>query len=444
MRLGWGTRMTGEVVGLEEVVLEPPAALTLDKRRFGLFLFGGALMLLINFGDPAVGVISVPVSFFLKDRLHLSAHDSAVFKIWVGLPLFFSFVFGFLRDRWSPFGTGDRGNLMLFGVVTAAIYAGLAFLTPTYAVLMAGMLLATAVFQVVLGAGSGLIAGIGQDRAMAGQMSTLLGIAVTAPALMSYLAGGALSDYLDGKGANAAALTMFLTAAGLLLAVAVLAAFRPRALFSGAAIAKPDTHFFQDIGRLLKHWPVYPVILIQILWQFSPGSGTVLQYHMSNALHATDFEWGAWNAVFLGSFVPMFVGYGFLCQRFALSRLLWVGFGLAVFQMVPLLFVHSAVGAIIAACPMGIIGGVAQAALTDLAIRSCPKGLQGTMMLLFGASIYYIAARFGDLLGTEIYDHHGGFFPAVWLTIIIYALILPALLLVPKHLIATRDGQALQ
>ncbi|HEX3916169.1 MAG TPA: MFS transporter [Caulobacteraceae bacterium] len=436
--------MTGEVVGLEEVVLSPPSApAAFDKNRFGLFLFGGALMLLINFGDPAVGVINIPLSFFLKDRLHLQAHEQAMFRIWIAIPLFASFVFGFLRDRWSPFGAGDRGHLMLFGVATALVYASAALLTPSYAVLMTVMLLATAVFQMVLGAGSGLLASIGQQRAMAGQMSILFGIAATLPQLISNLAGGALSDFLEGQGATPAAQVIFLIAAALLAAIAFLAFLRPRALFNAAPNERSDSHFFQDIARLLKHWPVYPVIMIQVLWQFSPGSGTVLQYHMSNALHASDFEWGAWNAVFLGSFVPVFVGYGFLCQRFELSKLLWVGFGLAVFQMVPLLFVHSAVGAIIAACPMGIIGGIAQAALTDLAIRSCPKGLQGTMMLLFGTSIYYIAARFGDLLGTEIYDHHGGFFPAVWLTIIIYALILPLLFLVPKRLIATRDGEAL-
>jgi len=33
---------------------------------------------------------------------------------------------------------------------------------------------------------------------------------------------------------------------------------------------------------------------------------------------------------------------------------------------------------------------------------------------------------------------------AVWATIAIYALILPVLLLVPKRLIATRDGEALE
>jgi MFS family permease len=184
--------------------------------------------------------------------------------------------------------------------------------------------------------------------------------------------------------------------------------------------------------------------MIQILWQFGPAAGIVLQYHLSDDLHGTDFQWGLWNAVFLGSFVPVFVAYGFLCQRFNLGRLLWVGFGLAVFQTAPLLFVGSANGAIIAAVPMGLIGGLGQAALTDLAIRSAPRGLQGTMMLLFGTSIFYVSTRFGNILGANIYAHAGGFTVAVWATIVVYALILPVLLLVPKRLIATRDGEALE
>jgi hypothetical protein len=408
----------------------------------GLFLFGGLLMLLINVGDPAVGLINIPVSFFLKNRLHLAAHEQAMFRLWIGAPLFVSFVFGFLRDRWSPFGAGDRGHLMLFGTLTAAIYAVVAFLPPIYGVLLAGMLVATAAFQVVAGAASGLLSTIGQQQAMAGRVSVLLGVAATAPALASNFAGGALSQFLEGQGAIAAARILFLVAAAVMLAVASVGLFRPRALFA-TKIERPTTHFFDDIRRLARHWPIYPVVMIQLLWQFGPAIGTVLQYHLTNTLHGTDFEWAAWNAVFLGSMVPVYVAYGFLCQRFELRWLLWAGFGLAVFQVTPLLFVHTAIGAVIAAAPIGIIGGLAQAAIVDLAIRSCPKGLQGTMMMLFGSSIYFISVRFGDLLGTEIYDHWGGFNVAVWATVGIYALILPIILLVPKHLISTRDGEAL-
>jgi hypothetical protein len=438
--------MADEALNVEQaLVVEIGAApLIVDQRRLGLFLFGGLLMLLINVGDPAVGLVSIPVSFFLKNKLHMSADQQAYFRLWTGVPLYLSLAFGFLRDRWSPFGGGDRAHLIVFGLATALTYGVMAFLPPSYAVWMAGIIVATAIFQIVLGAGTGLISTVGQQQAMAGRMGVLLSIAVVGPQVVSYLAGGALSDFLEGRGADTAARILFLTAAGILVAVAVMAMIRPRSLFDAAVVEKPTSHFLEDIARLARHWPIYPVVMIQILWQFAPGAGVVLQYHMSDALHGSDFQWAAWNAVFLGSFVPVFVAYGFLCQRFKLSRLLWVGFGLAVFQMVPLLFVTSAAGAIWAAIPMGVIGGLGQAALTDLAIRSCPARLQGTMMLLFGTSIYWIAVRFGDVLGTQIYAHWGGFDVAVWATIVIYALILPVLLLVPKQLIATRDGEALE
>src|SRR5271154_1189649 len=111
--------MTAEVVItgtiIEEIVVAPEPTVISAGDRFGLFLFGGALLLLINFSDPSLGLINIPVSFFLKNRLHLQANQLAVFKLWVGVPLFLAFMFGFLRDRWSPFGLGDRGHLMVFG-----------------------------------------------------------------------------------------------------------------------------------------------------------------------------------------------------------------------------------------------------------------------------------------------------------------------------------------
>jgi MFS family permease len=436
--------MADDVVTLDEVIVEAPAQGISDKDRRRLFLFGGALMLLISFSDPSVGLTSIPVSFFLKNRLHLAAHDLALFRVITGVPLFLSFVFGFVRDRWSAMGRSDSGLLILFGTATALVYAVLTFLSPTYGVLLWGLVVATSAFQLVLSAAAGLLSTIGQQRAMAGQVGALMNIASTAPVIASALLGGLLSDYLEGRGSISAARTLFLIAAGLLLGVALVGVLRPRALFGVARAQGESSHFFQDVVRLLRHRPIYPILLLQVLWQFSPAFGVVLQYHMANDLHGTDFQWGLWNALFFGSFVPVFVGYGFLCQRFPLKGLLWFGFILATLQAAPLLVVHTAVGALIAAVPMAIIGGLAQGALTDLAIRACPSRLQGTMMMLFATSFYAVGWRIGDLIGSDLYDHHGGFYTTVWAQMLIYLLILPVLLMVPRHLLSTRDGEALE
>jgi hypothetical protein len=46
----------------------------------------------------------------------------------------------------------------------------------------------------------------------------------------------------------------------------------------------------------------------------------------------------------------------------------------------------------------------------------------------------------GDVPGTHLYDYYGGFPACVIAITVVYALILPTLLLVPKSLIATADG----
>ena len=203
----------------------------------------------------------------------------------------------------------------------------------------------------------------------------------------------------------------------------------------------PATLPLDDVKRLMRHWPIYPALLIWLLWNFAPGSATPLQYYLQNSLHAEDAQWGQWNAIFGISFIPTFMLFGLLCQNFPLKTLLLWGTVAAIPQMVPLLFIHTMTQALIAAVPIGLMGGLATGAYLDLIIRSCPRGLQGTTLMM-SSSLYFVVVRFGDILGTSLYDRYGGFTVCVIAITFVYGLILPALLLVPKHLIATADGQS--
>ncbi|HEY5070430.1 MAG TPA: MFS transporter [Caulobacteraceae bacterium] len=422
--------------------VEAPTLLpTSDRVR--IFLYAGLLLLLVNFAAPSNGLIGLPVTFFLKNRLHLAAHELALFNLWIGIPTYLAFVFGFVRDRWSPFRAGDRGHLAVFGCVTAVLYATIAFTSPTYVVLLAGLLMVTASIQMVASAANGLVSTIGQQHAMAGQSSTAFNIALSLPVLAAALLGGMLSGFLEGRDATTAARILFLVAALLMAAIALFGASGPRRLFDAA---RPEhsgkASIAADIGRLFAHRPVYPALLIEILWWFIPATGTALTYHLANTLHASDAQVGEFYAIFYGLFAPTFVLYGFLCQRVRLSRLLFWGTIVGIPAPLVLLPVHSVTGAFLAAIPLGLTGGVAQAAFMDLAIRSCPKGLRGTMMMLV-VTMTAVALSFGNLWGTNLYDHHGGFLTLVVASVITSAAILPVLLLVPRHLIATADGQRL-
>lgn len=421
-------------------VIIAPTILSHSVRQ-RIFFYLGALTVLLAFGGPFGGLIDIPISFFLKNKLHLKAHEVAEFRLVSSIPVYLSFVFGFIRDTWNPFGMGDRGFIFLFGTISAALYVFFSFTPITYWTLLVAIVLLTTSGLFVTSALNGLASMIGQQHAMSGQISAVLNIFASIPTVAAPLIGGTLSDLLEGRNAEQAARILFLVGAAITAAVTVCAAWKPKSVFDNIRTERrPAAHPLKDLKRLVHHWPVYPALLICLLWNFAPGSDTPLQYYLQNTLHAKDAQWGQWNAILGASSIPTFMLFSFLCQKLPLKTLLLWGTVVAVPQMVPLLFIHSVSGALIAAVPIGLMGGVATAAYLDLLIRSCPRGLQGTTLMMAG-SLYWIATRFGDVLGTTLYDYYGGFAACVVAITVVYALILPTLLLVPKRLIATADGQ---
>ena len=134
--------------------------------------------------------------------------------------------------------------------------------------------------------------------------------------------------------------------------------------------------------------------------------------------------------------------YGFICKRVSLRKLLWWGTIITVPQMIPLALIDSPNQALVLAVPIGIMGSIAVAAYYDLAMRSCPPGLQGTLMMMVDG-VYQLAQRASDVLGTKIYTASPahGFLYCALATTAVYALILPVLLLIPKEVIVTADGE---
>jgi MFS family permease len=410
--------------------------------RWRIVLYLGALIVLLAFGSPVGGLIDIPISFLLKNTLHLSAPEVARFRLIAAIPLYLSGLFGFARDIFNPLGMGDRGFLVLFGAASAALYVIFAFVPATQVTLLAAVVLLTASFLFVSSAQHGLAATIGQQHLMSGQISAAWSTFGSLPGVAALLIGGSLSDALEGRDANEVARILFLLGATVMALVAVYGVLKPAAVFDNLRDERAmAAHPLEDVKRLVRHRPVYPALLIWLLWNFAPGSATPLQYYLQNTLHAADAQWGQWNAMFAASFIPTFLLYGWLCRKVALRTLLLWGTVVAVPQMVPLLFIRSIEGALIAAVPMGLMGGVASAAYLDLIIRSSPKALQGTTLMISGA-LYFVAARFGDVLGTHLYAQYGGFAVCVVAITAVYALILPTLLLVPRALVAGADGDA--
>jgi hypothetical protein len=413
-----------------------------ERRK--ILIYAGVMIVALSFINPSVGLFTIPLSFVLKNKLHLSANGLAAFGLLAAIPGYLSFLFGVARDFWSPFGKGDRGYFIVFGGSAAVILWGLAFVNVSEPMLLGCALVMTITFLFMWGAWNGLASTIGQKHEMSGQISAVWNFGSTTSIMAALAAGGALSEALEAQTANIAIRILFLIAAVLMAAIAALGLWKPRAVFANLSAHREQRRdFVADIMRLARHWPIYPALAAWLLWNFSPGTTTVLQYYMSNTLHGTDMQWGYYNAISTGAAVPAFALFGYLSRKYPLSTLLWWGTLIGVPQMIPLMFVHSANGALIAAIGVGLLGGIATAAYMDLLIRACPKGLEGTMMML-SWSMYALAVNVGNFWGTNIYEYHGGFVACVAATTLVYALIIPVILVVPKSLVSGADAEVVR
>jgi predicted MFS family arabinose efflux permease len=401
-----------------------------------IFFYFGALTLLIYLVAPEY-LLDIPTTYMLKNRLHATAPEVSLFRLLTGVPMYIAFLFGLARDLWSPFQRRDRGFFLLFAPVTAAVFVWMALSPVSYGVLLIGMILAMTSFRFILAAYQGLIALIGQEELMSGRLSTLSSTFYQIALILAAFASGIISENLSPR-------QTFFLMAGLASLIGLFGLWKPRAVL-GHAYDRPQakgSDFRGDIERLVRHRAVYPAVLINFLWWFNPGLFTPVQFFLTNQLHANDAAYSNFLGVFAISFIPTYLLYGYLCTKFPPNKLLWWGTLVAVPQMVPLAFVHSGAGALLMAIPMGLMGGLANAAYFDLTMRSCPAGLQGTLTMLVSAGIM-LAARGSDLLGAKIYSGSPahGFLYCVIATTLVYALILPVIRLIPKELIATADGE---
>jgi len=410
-------------------------AQTDPPRTRPIYLYFTSLSLLVYLLAPE-WFLDIPTTYMLKNHLHATAPQVSTFRLLTGIPLYVAFLFGLVRDLWNPFGWRDRGYLLIFAPITAAVFIWMAFSPLSYSMLLIGVILAMATFRFILAAFQGLIALIGQETLMTGRLSTLASSCYQVAIIAAALISGAISENLTPPQ------TFFLMAA-LMLLIGAFGFWKPSAVF-GHAYEKPQakgSDFRGDVRRLLRHRAIYPAVLITFLWWFNPGLNTPVQFYLTNQLHASDAAYSNFLGVFAISFIPTYLLYGYLCTKMTASRLLWWSTLIAVPQMVPLLFVHSGATALIFAVPMGLMGGMATAAYFDLSVRSCPPGLHGTLMMLVSGG-WMLGMRGGDLLGARLYaSSEHGFLYCVIATTVVYALILPVILWIPKDVIATTDGQ---
>jgi MFS family permease len=413
---------------------EPPPAGDTPAMQLEVLAYFSILNLAIGLGSP-LGIASIPITYFLKDTLHLTPVRLAIFLAIASIPVCGGFAFGFIRDRWRNARWGDRQYLFACAIFAAGAYLWLATSPIDYYKLLSIVVVIVTVYVMIFASAQALMTGVAQAHGMTGRLSVVFSFGYFTPAVISALAGGWLVAHASVRGT-------FLIAGGVTLVIVIQAFWRLEAADEFESSSTPRENGFTAIRRLIRHRPLWPAAAIYFLWNFSPGWGTPMFYHLTEHVRISSELFGTFTALQSLFFLPTSLLYGYLCTREPLSRMLWWGTIVAILQGPIMFLALGPTSTIIVAILYGLFGGFATAAYIDLIMRSCPKGLEGTAMMVANTSMFALAGNAGNLLGSWIYSN-GGFASAVIITTLATALIVPLLRAVPPHLTSTRDGEPL-
>ena len=115
------------------------------KMQWEVLAYFAVLNIAIGLGSP-LGIAAIPITYFLKDNLHLTPVQLAVFLAVGTAPVCIGFVFGFIRDRWRSARWGDRHYLLVCAIAAAAVYLWIATSTIDYFKLLSLVLIVVTVY----------------------------------------------------------------------------------------------------------------------------------------------------------------------------------------------------------------------------------------------------------------------------------------------------------
>ena len=401
-------------------------------ERRAIVLAFGVMMLTVGLAEP-FGIVNVPILYMLKDDLGLRPSSVAIFEAIVLAPVYLGFLFGFLRDRWQPFGLGDRAYILMAAPLAMCGYALLAALEMSYATLLGVAFVVMIAFQFITTAVQASLTVVAQRHARTGGRSAIGEIVEVAPKIIALGAGGWLVAYVSPS-------MTFAIAAALTAAIALQALWGPQAIFARLeATSTASEGPWAALRRLMRHPPLWPTIGILFLWNFAPGWETPLFYYLSEGVGISSQAFGLCKAINLGAIAVTALLYGYMCERYALKRLLIWAVAINTLPGLLFLLIYDASGAVAVSAIVGLACGLGNVAVFDLLLRSCPKDLEGTATML-GLAALTAADVAGDLFGSYTFEQ-GGFLPCLVLDALATVLILPLLQRLPVSVLNSREGE---
>jgi len=385
---------------MNDQAFAPTTALIPDKdKTVSNLLIFFALVYVVEGLGQVVGLISQPLTYFLKEVHGWTPLQVTAFMTVFNVPWIIKPVYGLVSDFVPLFGYRRKSYLILANVAATAGYfwvtrltapadLGIALLITAYAMAISSTLC------------GGVLVESGQKHQKCGKFVNQQWLWYNVAAMSAAILGGLLVQYLAPASAlhTAAAIVAvapFAVVIGTLFLIqekkAAVNVEGMKATFAGLASAFQRRH-------------LWIVAVFIFLYYFSPGLSTPLYYHMTDDLKFSQAYIGILGSIGAAGWVTGALLYRRLFDGMSLKNLLNLSIALGTLSAATfLLFWNEAAAAIISFCA-GFSAMVATVATLTLAADYCPRRAEGFSFAVL-MSIINLSTTLADNVGSALYTH---------------------------------------
>ncbi len=361
-------------------------------------LFFAIVYVVEGVGQAKVGVVWQPLNYYLKQSFGWTPVQISLSLAILDLPWVIKPVFGLISDFVPLLGYRRRAYLLLANVAAVIAYAWVA-MAGTPARLVFALLLtsfAMAIASTICGA---LLVENGQQHRATGRFVTQQWLWFNVATMASAIGGGELIAWLSPAGALR---TAALVAAGLPLAAAlatVLLVDEARAATDLAALRRS----FAGLLAALRSRRLYLIGAFLFLYNFSPGFGTPLYFHLTDRLHFPQAYIGTLTAIGSAGWIAGALLHRRFLERLSARALLNLSIAGGTLATLAFLLLQGEASAAAVYFLNGVAGMIANVATLTLAADHCPPRAEG---FVFAAllSVTNLATPLADNVGSFMFE----------------------------------------
>jgi MFS family permease len=373
---------------------------TATKRLISHLLWFFALVYIVEgLGQVAGGLISQPLTYYLKQVHGWTPVQVTAFLTLFNLPWVIKPVYGLVSDFIPLFGYRRKSYLLIANVAAiAGFFWATQIETPSvlvFALMMTAY--AMAISSTLCGA---VLVQNGQKLQQSGRFVNQQWLWSNIAAMAAAIIGGQLVQHLPPgtalhAGAAIVGVTPLLVIFGTLL-------FVPEPKVAINLQGMKDT--LEGLLAAFKRRELWIIAVFVFLYYFSPGFATPLYYHMTDNLKFSQGYIGILGSISSAGWVVGALLYKRLFGELSLKSLLNVSIAFGTVSTTAFLLLSTETSAAILNFCAGFAAMLATVATLTLAADYCPQRAEGFAFATL-MSVINLATTFSDNVGSFLYTH---------------------------------------